>query len=128
MSDTNPSERQADALEELADQTRVQNALLLELVHQQIRRRRLEEGELPHEYSEPSVAKAVEDRVLELTERVTLDDVDAVADPDLMTDGGIVGPNDEPETPEHECADCGAAYQGRGAALECCSDRVGGVR
>lgn len=42
----------------------------------------------------------------------------------VLTDGGreIVGPNDDPATPEHECANCGAAYYNCGAALECCSD------
>lgn len=41
-----------------------------------------------------------------------------------VTDGGreLVGPNDEPATPEFECAWCGVAYYGSGAAEQCCRD------
>jgi hypothetical protein len=31
---------------------------------------------------------------------------------------------DESAEPEHECANCGATYNGPGAALECCSDQT----
>lgn len=36
----------------------------------------------------------------------------------------IVGPNDQPVSPQHECDGCGAAYHNRDAAFECCSDRT----
>jgi hypothetical protein len=33
----------------------------------------------------------------------------------------LVGPADDPTTPQHECDRCGTVYYGRGAALQCCS-------
>jgi len=147
MSESDPAERQADALEALVQQTRVQNAVTLELVHELTALRRHQQGELPHEFSPEGKAGSIEDRALELAERVDLDAVDTFAESELMTDGAgrdisgewpdadkavafggpvggreIVGSNDEPESPEHKCANCGATYQGRGAALECCSE------
>jgi hypothetical protein len=117
-------QRQADALEALTDQTRIQNALLLEIVHEQRGRRRLAEGKMPLEFSSKGAATAIEDRALELAEQVDLDSVALWSDEEPLTDGGdVVGP-DESAEPEHECANCGAMYNGRGAALECCSDRL----
>jgi hypothetical protein len=115
-------QRQADALEALTDQTRIQNALLLEIVHEQRARRRLAEGKMPLEFSSKSAATAIEDRALELAEQVDLDSVALWSDEEPLTDGGdVVGPDDSAE-PEHECANCGAMYNGRGAALQCCSE------
>jgi hypothetical protein len=94
----NASDRQADALEALADQTRIQNAVMLELVHEMWARRRLEQGELPHEFSANGLAASIEDRALELTERVDLDAVDAHADSDLMTDGGQLRQRESEQT------------------------------
>jgi len=121
-----PEERQTDALEALADQTRVQNAVLLELTHELTALRRLQAGELPHEFSSDRKAGSVENRALELAERVDLDAVAMWTNEEPLADGGreIVGPNEDPKTPEHECANCGATYHGRGAALECCSDQL----
>jgi len=90
MSGDDPAERQADALEALVDQTRVQNAVTLELAHELTALRRLQAGELPHEFSAEGKAGAVEDRALELAERVDLDAVDSFADSDIMTDGGVL--------------------------------------
>jgi len=83
-------ERQADALEAIAEQSRVQNAVTLELAHELTALRRLQQGDLPHEFSAEGKAGAIEDRALELTERVDLDAVDTFADSDLMTDGGVL--------------------------------------
>ncbi|WP_436924941.1 hypothetical protein [Halosimplex amylolyticum] len=85
-----PEERQAAALEELAHRTRLQNAVLLQLVNETKALRHVEAGAGPVDFSTPALAKSVEDRALELTERVNIDDVDASADPDLMTDGGYL--------------------------------------
>jgi len=115
-------QRQADALEALTDQTRIQNALLLEIVHEQRARRRLAEDRMPLDFSSKGAATAIEDRALELAEQVDLESVALWSDEEPLTDGGdVVGP-DESAEPEHECANCGAAYNGRGAAMQCCSD------
>ncbi|QLH83343.1 hypothetical protein [Halosimplex pelagicum] len=82
--------RQADALEALADQTRVQNAVTLELVHELTALRRLQAGDRPFEFSAEGKAGAVEDRALELAERVDLDAVDLWTDEEPLTDGGAV--------------------------------------
>jgi len=87
---TAAEKRQADALEALADQTRVQNAVTLELVHELTALRRLQAGELPHEFSAEGKAGAVEDRALELAERVDLDAVARWTDEEPLTDGGAV--------------------------------------
>jgi len=125
MNDAEPAERQAKALEVLADQTRVQNAVLLELTHELTALRRLQAGELPQGFSAKGKAGSIEDRALELAERVDLDAVDRWTDEEPLTDGAgqtIRGSSDPPASPEHECANCGAAYHGRGAALQCCSE------
>jgi hypothetical protein len=115
-------QRQADALEALTDQTRIQNALLLEIIHEKRARRGLAEGKMPLEFSSKGAATAIEDRALELAEQVDLESVALWSDEEPLTDGGdVVGP-DESKEPSHECANCGAAYNGRGAALRCCSD------
>ena len=184
----NPSERQADALEALADQSRIQNALLLEIVHEKRARRRLAEGKMPHEFSTTGAATAIEDRALELAEKVDLESVALWSDDEPLSDGGadtgtppddrryrvvcdacdfesrgnygnrlvagaeadrhderahggeqsaevetmqvagdggddVVG-CDESAEPTHECAHCGATYNGRGAAMQCCSDQA----
>jgi len=80
--------RQADALESLADQTRVQNAVLLELTHELTALRRHQQGDLPHEFSAQGKAGSIEDRALELAERVDLDAVAMWTDEEPLTDGG----------------------------------------
>jgi len=86
--------RQADALESLADQTRVQNAVLLEAVHELTALRHVQQGKLPHEFSAQGKAGAIEDRALELAERVDLDAVAMWTDEEPLTDGGtsVTGP------------------------------------
>jgi len=115
-------QRQADALEALTDQTRIQNALLLEIVHEQRARRRLAEGRMPLDFSSKGAATAIEDRALELAEQVDLESVAMWSEAEPLTDGGNVFGTDDSKDPSHECANCGAVYNGRGAALQCCPE------
>jgi hypothetical protein len=74
-------ERQADALEAIADQLAIQNAVLFELVRQQERRAQIAMERPPDETRTPeSTATAVQDAALHLAERVDLDEVRRWAD------------------------------------------------
>jgi len=69
--------RQADALEDVAEQLEIQNAILLELVSTQQRRNRVALKRDPDDWPSPrSRASSVEDNVLTLREDVDLRAVD----------------------------------------------------
>jgi hypothetical protein len=76
-----PEHRRADALEAIADQLAIQNAVLFELVRQQERRAEIAMERPPDETRTPeSTATAVQDAALHLAERVDLDEVRRWAD------------------------------------------------
>jgi hypothetical protein len=68
------------ALEQLTEQMRIQNAVLLELVQEQRRANRIAMKQDPDDFSRPGTAKSIEDNVLHLEERVDLDAVRRAAD------------------------------------------------
>ncbi|MFD1599331.1 hypothetical protein [Halobellus rarus] len=80
----NALERQADALEEIAEQQRIQNAALLELIRTFDHRLPELHDHPPAEPTPPrsgrSLAGWVEDAALDLDERVDLDAVDRVSE------------------------------------------------
>jgi predicted nucleic acid-binding Zn-ribbon protein len=71
----------ADVLQEdLTEQLRIQNGILLELVYQRRRANAIFQGKPPEEAPDDNLAKYVEDNVLDLEERVDLDAVERVAE------------------------------------------------
>ena len=77
---TEQLERQAAALEDLAEQIEIQNAVLLELVHAQHRRLCVDMGKDPDRYSRESQTGFVQDNVMDLFERVDVDTARLYAD------------------------------------------------
>ena len=72
---------QADALERVANQLEIQNAVLFELVRQQERRLEVEMEHPPDETRTPeSRATAIQDGALYLAERIDLDEARRWAD------------------------------------------------
>jgi hypothetical protein len=84
LEELNALERQADALEEIAEQQRIQNAVLFELARTldhrlpELRDHPPEEPSMPR--SGRSLAGWVEDAALDLDERVDLNAVDRVSE------------------------------------------------
>ena len=75
-------ERQEDALQDLAQQIEIQNAVLLELVSTQQRANRIAMKRNPDDWPSPkSRATSVEDNVLYLAESVDVDAAKRYADP-----------------------------------------------
>jgi len=75
------TERQTTALEDLAEQVQIQNAVLLEVVSSLQRRNRIAMKRDPDDWPSPkSRATSVEDNVLHLAESVDVDAAERYAD------------------------------------------------